>query len=175
MMHVSRHVRTGIQYLSEPVSRVVLGTVLSNYKRLVKRSPNPPSVSACTTIALGVTNVTDLLCAESHPHARLLGLTRCRTSKQTLKGRAHFPETGPVALRVITMRRKLKGCGKCGGDLVLDGQDWRCWQYGRYYYPKRSPKERLQSRASPRQIQNMKDRLYSLRTGVFVPIGINQN
>ncbi len=31
---------------------------------------------------------------------------------------------------------QLKSCGKCGGDLVQDTGDWRCWQCGRYYYPK---------------------------------------
>ena len=30
---------------------------------------------------------------------------------------------------------KVKGCNKCGGDLVLDESDWRCWQCGQYYYP----------------------------------------
>ena len=30
----------------------------------------------------------------------------------------------------------LKYCRKCRGDLVLDGDEWRCWQCGRYYYPK---------------------------------------
>ena len=24
---------------------------------------------------------------------------------------------------------------KCQGDLVLDGEEWRCWQCGHYYYP----------------------------------------
>ena len=28
-----------------------------------------------------------------------------------------------------------KGCSKCKGDLVLDGDEWRCWQCGTYYYP----------------------------------------
>ena len=28
-----------------------------------------------------------------------------------------------------------KGCTKCKGDLVLDGDEWRCWQCGTYYYP----------------------------------------
>ena len=28
----------------------------------------------------------------------------------------------------------LKGCIKCGGDLVFDEGDWRCWQCGQYYY-----------------------------------------
>ena len=31
---------------------------------------------------------------------------------------------------------KLKACWKCAGDLVLDGDEWRCWQCGHYYYPK---------------------------------------
>ena len=34
------------------------------------------------------------------------------------------------------MRCKLKSCQKCHGDLVLDGDEWRCWQCGQYYYPK---------------------------------------
>ncbi len=29
-----------------------------------------------------------------------------------------------------------KGCNKCGGDLVYDDGDWRCWQCGQYYSPK---------------------------------------
>ena len=29
---------------------------------------------------------------------------------------------------------KVKGCNRCGGDLVLDDGDWRCWQCGQYYY-----------------------------------------
>ena len=33
------------------------------------------------------------------------------------------------------MECKLKACRKCTGDLVLDGDEWRCWQCGRYYYP----------------------------------------
>ena len=33
------------------------------------------------------------------------------------------------------MRCKFKGCTKCKGDLVLDGDEWRCWQCGTYYYP----------------------------------------
>ena len=27
-----------------------------------------------------------------------------------------------------------KGCQKCGGDLVFDEGDWKCWQCGHYYY-----------------------------------------
>ena len=45
--------------------------------------------------------------------------------------------------KVIRMFCQLKGCGKCGGDLVLDQWEWRCWQCGRYYYPERSPWELL--------------------------------
>ena len=30
---------------------------------------------------------------------------------------------------------QLKSCRKCSGDLVLDEDEWRCWQCGRYYYP----------------------------------------
>lgn len=30
---------------------------------------------------------------------------------------------------------KFKSCSKCQGDLVLDGDEWRCWQCGTYYYP----------------------------------------
>ena len=33
---------------------------------------------------------------------------------------------------------QLKSCSKCRGDLVLDGDEWRCWQCGQYYYPRRS-------------------------------------
>ena len=29
---------------------------------------------------------------------------------------------------------RLKGCAKCGGDLVLDEGDWLCLQCGTYYY-----------------------------------------
>lgn len=30
---------------------------------------------------------------------------------------------------------KFKDCAKCQGDLVLDGDEWRCWQCGTYCYP----------------------------------------
>lgn len=29
---------------------------------------------------------------------------------------------------------QLKNYRKCLGDLVLDGDEWRCWQCGHYYY-----------------------------------------
>ena len=44
---------------------------------------------------------------------------------------------------------KLKGCRKCNGDLVLDGEEWRCWQCGVYYYPKPPARE-----APPDPVQN---------------------
>mgnify|MGYP001590542646 CR=1 FL=1 len=31
---------------------------------------------------------------------------------------------------------KLNSCARCGGDFVLDGDTWRCWQCGRYLYPR---------------------------------------
>lgn len=31
---------------------------------------------------------------------------------------------------------KLRACRKCSGDLVLDNDEWRCWQCGKYYYPR---------------------------------------
>ena len=30
---------------------------------------------------------------------------------------------------------RLESCDKCQGDLILDGDEWRCWQCGTYYYP----------------------------------------
>ena len=33
------------------------------------------------------------------------------------------------------MLYKLKCCGKCEGDLTLDGDEWRGLQCGTYYYP----------------------------------------
>ncbi len=33
------------------------------------------------------------------------------------------------------MECRFKDCTKCKGDLVLDGDEWRCWQCGTYYYP----------------------------------------
>ncbi len=38
---------------------------------------------------------------------------------------------------------QLKCCNRCNGDLVLDGDEWRCWQCGRYFYPKISGLEPL--------------------------------
>jgi hypothetical protein len=30
---------------------------------------------------------------------------------------------------------RFKACQKCGGDLMLDNEEWLCCQCGRYYYP----------------------------------------
>ena len=32
----------------------------------------------------------------------------------------------------------LKSCTKCGGDVIYDDGDWKCWQCGHYYYRARS-------------------------------------
>jgi hypothetical protein len=34
---------------------------------------------------------------------------------------------------------KFKSCGKCGGDLILETDEWRCVHCGRYYYPNVNP------------------------------------
>ena len=33
------------------------------------------------------------------------------------------------------MLYKFKGCGTCGGDLLQDSDEWRCFQCGHVYYP----------------------------------------
>ncbi len=38
---------------------------------------------------------------------------------------------------------RFKSCEKCEGDLVLDYDEWRCFQCGRIYYPQRTPMELL--------------------------------
>ncbi len=30
---------------------------------------------------------------------------------------------------------RFKSCGKCGGDLIMEADEWRCIHCGRYYYP----------------------------------------
>jgi hypothetical protein len=34
------------------------------------------------------------------------------------------------------MQILLKSCQKCQGDLMQDGDEFRCWQCGNYYYPR---------------------------------------
>ena len=41
----------------------------------------------------------------------------------------------------MRLRYRYVTCPRCGGDLVLDGDEWRCWQCARRYYPKLSPVE----------------------------------
>ena len=62
----------------------------------------------------------------------LLRLTRTREDR--LKGRLKFSKISPVSGEKIMLLR-FRSCRKCLGDLMLDGDDWRCWQCGRYYYP----------------------------------------
>ena len=56
----------------------------------------------------------------------------------------------------------LKACWKCCGDLVLDGDEWRCWQCDRYHYPtgsgttgRNGPVRREQMRRSTRDINTV--------------------
>jgi hypothetical protein len=44
---------------------------------------------------------------------------------------------------------QLKTCSKCGGDLVMDTDEWRCLQCGTYYYPKPSPLSGIARRPEP--------------------------
>ncbi len=37
----------------------------------------------------------------------------------------------------------LKSCGKCGGDLRSEGDEWSCFQCGHVFYPERTPEEVL--------------------------------
>ena len=37
-----------------------------------------------------------------------------------------------------------KGYGKCEGDLLMDTDEWRCFQCRRVYYPARTPEEQQQ-------------------------------
>ena len=34
----------------------------------------------------------------------------------------------------------VKSCGKCGGDLIREDDEWRCIHSGRYSYPNVYPK-----------------------------------
>jgi len=36
------------------------------------------------------------------------------------------------------MLYQLKGCGRCGGDLLQDNDEWRCFLCGHVYYPERA-------------------------------------
>ena len=51
--------------------------------------------------------------------------------------------------KVKTMLCLLKNCRKCSGDLILDGDEWRCWQCGQYYYPITPITESLDQREEP--------------------------
>lgn len=44
---------------------------------------------------------------------------------------------------------QLKNCRKCLGDLVLDGDEWRCWQCGHYYYSRPEQETSLEELPDP--------------------------
>ena len=46
------------------------------------------------------------------------------------------------------MLYKFKSCGKCGGDLRLDEDEWCCFQCGTVYYPQ-NPVEDISPDAAP--------------------------
>ena len=52
----------------------------------------------------------------------------------------------------------LKSCWKCSGDLVLDGDEWRCWQCGHYYYPKLLLEQAL---LATRELKPAPDRIWA--------------
>ena len=41
-----------------------------------------------------------------------------------------------------------KGYGKCEGDLLMDTDEWRCFQCRRVYYPARTPEEQQLDRTA---------------------------
>ena len=43
-----------------------------------------------------------------------------------------------------------KGYGKCEGDLLMDTDEWRCFQCRRVYYPARTPEEQQLDRSLSR-------------------------
>ena len=47
------------------------------------------------------------------------------------------------------MLYQLKNCRKCRGDLVLDGDEWRCCQCGHYYYPRPGKRPVLERPSDP--------------------------
>lgn len=42
-----------------------------------------------------------------------------------------------LSARGVMMLLRFAGCLRCRGDLVLEVDEWRCLQCGRYYYPQR--------------------------------------
>ena len=46
----------------------------------------------------------------------------------------------------------LKNCRKCSGDLILDGDEWRCWQCGQYYYPMSDSPDMLEVPPNPEMV-----------------------
>ena len=58
---------------------------------------------------------------------------------------------------------QLKACSKCAGDLVLDGDEWRCWQCGHYYYPKRPLSDLSPGVTEAKLPRTMADRMTTVR------------
>ena len=77
--------------------------------------------------------------------------------KGLIRERTEVPENTDTfsGMVVNDMRCQLKSCHKCGGDLVLDGDEWRCWQCGQYYYP-RPARVELPARSSESESSNGK-------------------
>ena len=46
----------------------------------------------------------------------------------------------------------LKNCRKCSGDLILDGDEWRCWQCGQCYYPMSESPDALEEPPNPEMV-----------------------
>jgi hypothetical protein len=59
--------------------------------------------------------------------------------------------------KVRTMLCRLKICQKCSGGLVLDGDEWRCWQCGHYYYPRIALPELLLDAPNPSSSEDPED------------------
>ena len=46
----------------------------------------------------------------------------------------------------------LKNCRKCSGDLILDGDEWRCWPCGQYYDPMSGSPDMLEEPPNPEMV-----------------------
>ena len=46
----------------------------------------------------------------------------------------------------------LKNRPKCSGDLILSGDEWRCWQCGQYYYPMSESPDMLEEPPNPEMV-----------------------
>ncbi|MFP6634394.1 MAG: hypothetical protein VCB79_00540, partial [Dehalococcoidia bacterium] len=46
----------------------------------------------------------------------------------------------------------LKSCWKCSGNLILDGDEWRCRQCSQYYYPMSESPDTLEEPPNPEMV-----------------------